>query len=319
MELEDISLEQLLELENIVRVLSYSEFYLTKNNIKYQLLALLVYLTKDKFLNPSIILNNDYNIYRKNLPIYKKIETLYHKLLDDLVLEIMSSSVKKDPLSLSILLGNYLIPSGLLSYTNTFYPTNSKSLFSCENQYEYNTHINGAYIVAGYGCCRHITSFVSDVFHKMKITNDKITCIHAKKEEIFFNVPEQLKANHLILGYEANQKYYLADIFNQIYYLPINDKYIETGCIEKIILDYTKTNLFQSILNWNPNLKYATYTQEEINERKYKIAMALHLGEFKRFERFKQEHFELYQKLAYLVPLELERTRKKENQKIKRI
>lgn len=114
-------------------------------------------------------------------------------------------------------------------------------------------------------------------------------------------------------------KYYLADIFNQIYHLEIKEEYIENDLKRKIVLDYTNTNLFQPTLYWNPNLEYATFTKEEIKEKDFKVRVALWQGETERFGKFKQEHFELYQKLAYLVPLELERTTEKENQKIKRI
>lgn len=319
MALENISLEQLLEFENKNKVLSFSEFHNTMNYKKSQLIAIIYHFTDDKLINPKKLLENDYNKYRKSLSIYKAIYILYHQILDDLVLEIMSSSIEKDPLSLSILLGNYLIPFGFLSYTPNFHPTNSKKLFSIDEEYQYNSYIDGAYILAGYGCCRHVISFISDFFNKIDIPNDKITCIVAKKEEIMNNMLEQTSPNHAIIGYGMDYKYYLADIFNQIYHLEIKEEYIENDLKRKIVLDYTNTNLFQPTLYWNPNLEYATFTKEEIKEKDFKVRVALWQGETERFGKFKQEHFELYQKLAYLVPLELERTTEKENQKIKRI
>lgn len=53
----------------------------------------------------------------------------------------MDFSIKKDPLSLSILLGNYLILLEFLSYTPIFHCTNSEKLFSGDEQYFYNDYI----------------------------------------------------------------------------------------------------------------------------------------------------------------------------------
>lgn len=164
-----------------------------------------------------------------------------------------------------------------------------------------------------------MVSFVSDFLHKLEVPNDKITCITAMRKEILSNILKDSFPNHAIMGYVMNNKYYLTDILEQIYYLPIEEEYVETGLQPKIVLDYTNTHLLQPTLYWNPNLEYATAKEDVINEKKYKIAMALHLEESQRFERFKQEHFEIYQKLAYLIPLELERTTEKENEKRKRI
>lgn len=318
-ELKNKDLEELLEIENQNKVLSYVDFYFQKNNIKLELLSLIFYLTQDRFINPKIIFNNEYKKYRESLPIYQIVTNLYHKLLEDLALEIIDSSVEKDPLSLSILLSSYLIPLGLLSYTNRFYHTNSNSLFTKSRAYDYISYIDGAQILTGYGCCRHVTSFISQLLHKMEISTDIITCAQIPEKEILFHMLENLSLNHVIMGYEKNDKYYLMDVYNLIYNLSCKQYYIETGLKYKCVLDYTETKLFQPKLNWNPNLEYDTHTEKEIKEAKNKIVIALNNGELHRFIEFKQRHFDVYQKLAYLTPLELERTIKKEAQKIKRI
>lgn len=282
--LEDINLEQLLEFEKKNKVLSFYDFQHTINFKKNKLLDRFYHFTKGKYSDVIITsLCNDYDKYRKSLSIYKTIYTLYNQLLDDLVVEIMNSSIEKDPLSLSILLGNYLIPLGFLSYTPIFHCTSSEKLFSEDEGYAYLGYIEGGFIFAGYGCCRHVVSFASDVLHKIRVPNDKITCITATKEEILSNILENSSPNHAIMGYEMGGKYYLADIINKRYYLPIKKEYVENDLQEIIILDYTKTYLLQPTLYWNPNLEYATVTEEIVNEKKYKVAMAFHLKEDERF------------------------------------
>lgn len=318
--LKDINLGSLVECEKKNKVLSYMEFQETINYKKSQFLANIYHFKKDILIDIKTTLDNDYNKYRKCLPIYKIIYLLYNQLLDDLVLEVMNSSIEKDPLTLLILLGNYLIPFGFLSYTSSFHCTDSEKLFKNNNyEYDYSSYIEGSYVLSGYGCCRHVASFASDFLTQMGIPNDIITCITAKEEQIINNMIEHTFPNHAIIGCKINSKYYLVDIFNQVYPLEIKGEYIETNLQCKIVLDYTNTNLFQPTLHWDPNLEYATFCKEEVKEKDFKVAIALRQEETERFNKFKQEHFDLYQKLAYLVPLELERTMEKENQKVKRI
>lgn len=316
--LEAMNIEKLLEFENKNRVLSFGEFLYTRNYLKYKLMDYTGYLTEEKMRDTYRLLEYDYVKYRKKLPIYQIIYTLYHKILDDFVLEIKDSTMEKDPLSLAILLGDYLIPSGFLSYTPTFHKTDSEKLFSLDEKYDYDSYIEGAYVFASYGCCRHVTSLISDLLHKMNISNDIIPCIEETKETILFDILNHTIVTHAILGYEMNGKYHLADTINGIYNLSISKDYIETNTKRKIVLDYTSTYLFQQKLYWNPNLVYGTITEEEIKEKKTKVRKALQI-ETDRFQKFKKNHFELYKKLAYLVPLELERTTEKEIKKVNRI
>lgn len=317
-ELENMSLEELLEFENNHKVLSYEEFHYTKNYRKIMLIDL-IYPAGKKLIDINKLLTEDYNKYRKSLTIYQVINMLYDKILEDLILEIKNSSIEKEPLSLSILLAEYLIPHGLVSYTHSFHETNSQNLFSGDGNYNYECYAQGMYVLAGYGCCRHVTSFISNIFHKMKIPNDVITCMEATKEEIFFHMLEHLTATHAILGYEMDGKYYLSDIFNRIYNLSIKKKYIENNHLFKLVLDYTQTNLLQPNLYWNPNLEYATVTEKELKEKRNKVAISFQKKEWDRFQKFKENHYDMIQKIAYLTPIEFERTEEKENQKRKRI
>ena len=47
--------------------------------------------------------------------------------------------------------------------------------------------------------------------------------------------------------------------------------------------------------------------------------MILMTSENERFKKFKEDHFEIYERIAYLSQLELYRNEEKEKQKLKRI
>jgi len=306
--LENMTLEELIKLENEIRVLSFYEYDRSKHFIKR--------------ISTKSNIEDDYQNYRTNLPIYIILNEAYNIFLEDLVTEINHSSIEKDVLSIAILIGDFLIPKGLLGYTKKFHNTDSDRFFTIVNtdfHLRYN-EIEGLYILAGYGCCRHINSFISDVIKKYGLESDKIECIQDTPEEIKKRIQNNnFDTNHLLTGYIINNQYHLIDCYNHIYSLQKTDEFYECERPKKIILDLSQNSWFQKKLYWKPNIEYYSNTKAEITKRQKQIERLLNNGELKRFIKFKQNHFELIKKIAYLAPLELERTEDKEKMKVKRI
>ncbi len=310
--MKSLSLEQLLEIENQTVILPYTDFAaICKSNLSiFQFMHLLI---DAKYRQDP--LNKLYKEYRTHGLIYQTIEELYLSLLDDLIAVINRTAVEKDPLSLSILLGDYLIPSGLLSYSTKFHYIDSRKLVCMDDDYIFFHSNYGKLIFCGYGVCRHIVSFVSDILNRMGIINDKIPCHSLEVENIVPSLMRNANPNHLILGYPYKNHYYLADITNHIYNLSIENEYIEKGWKEKLVLNYTKTYLFQESLSWSLDIPYGSFSKEEVMKRKKKVELCLLAGDREKFIEFKRNHLDMLEKIAYLLPIEMNRNIEKEQEK----
>lgn len=271
----------------------------------------------------NLIKSETYEEYREKLPIRTEIERLYNKLLDDLIKEIDESKIDKDPLSIAILVGDYLIPSGLLSYTKKFHIITKTwediSFIDC-SFYPYPSTKEGLYVTAGYGCCRHINSLISDLFTKKGIISDKLVAITDTKEDIELKINQfNFDNNHVVVGYIYENKYHIIDGFNNSYSI-IKDKdyYYYQEIPGKVIIPDLSNTVFSNEINYSPDIEYSFFDIKEVEEKEKKIGNLLIEGELKRFIDFKINHFELLERLAYLIPLELERTKEKEKQKVKR-
>lgn len=306
--LENMSLEELIEFDNKHKVLSFEDARALK--------ILNIIARKNKYSR------KDYDMYREKLPIRIELERLYDELLYDLLCEIEESSFDKDPLTLCILVGSCLIPNGLLSYTQNFHSITSvdqvKQVFNEDPDFYTRRYaeIGGIYTIAGFGCCRHVNSFVSDLLRKKGINSDKITCLRTNTELELME--RQGSTNHVITGYIDNDKYHMVDCYNKIYtYQKQGDFYYNKS--NYVIPDFSYPLLQQYPFYYNPNIAYESFDSKEIEERVSKIQFLFNEKEYQRFLKFKQEHFELYKKIAYLIPIELERTEEKEKQKLKRM
>ena len=313
--MENLNLEQLLEIENQTMILSYIDFIETcKSNLTIFQLLHLLNNTKDG-KDP---LGKLYTEYRIHGLIYQTVDGLYSSLLDDLVAVIDDTKIEKDPLSLSILIGDYLIPVGLLSYTTTFHCTGSMKLFSTSEDYYFHHYGDeGKYVFCGYGCCRHIISFVSDIFNRMGIINDKVICYSLEVENIIPSLKKEINPDHVILGYILNNQYYLTDINNHIYNLSVESEYVEKRKKEKLVLDYTMTNIFQDSFHWSFDIPYGFFTEEEVMESRKNLELCLSAGDYQKFLDFKKDHLDAITKIAYLLPIELNRNNEKEQSKQK--
>ena len=121
-DIEKMNLDELLEFEN-------KTFIFSKTDINRLLIFLPIVIFLNKHISnvtfniPSLsnIINQNYDNYRNNSPIRKELIRLYNILLNDLVLEINKLSINNDPVCISMLIGDYLIPKGILSYIDNFF------------------------------------------------------------------------------------------------------------------------------------------------------------------------------------------------------
>ncbi len=67
-------------------------------------------------------------------------------------------------------------------------------------------------IINGYGCCRHYTSFVKDIFNKLKLMGDPISCVGGKS--LTLNEAFTKEVHHELNLIEYNGVYYGADSYN---------------------------------------------------------------------------------------------------------
>lgn len=306
---ENMSLEELLELDNQIKVLTLLEFNMEK-----------LYLESMKY--------KSYDSYRNSLPINKELKRLYNIILENLAKKIKNLNMDKEPLDIAILVSYFLLPLGCLSYTNKFHNIEKNVYSDIADYFDNNfSTLQGLYVIAGYGSCRHVNSFIVDLFMKLGIKADKISCYST-----LINNPNKInnellennfEPNHLIVGYIHNNKYHLIDPYNKVYSLGNNEScyshlYLEHNIYNCIVPNFS-ISLFQKELYWNPNIAYQSHNIDNINERINKIFEILHDGEKNNFTRFKITNFETIKKIAFLTPIELERTKEKEKHKQKRI
>lgn len=315
--MENLTLQQLLDIENQTPILSLRDF-LDYQRLERAISSFLYCLTCGNYLwNPF---ERVYTTYRVHGFIYQVIDELYQKVLEDLIDVIVDTKIETDPLSLSVLMSDHLIPFGVLSYSKRFHSTSSSKLFACSNVdifYHLDEKKNyGKVVFCGFGCCRHVASLVGDLFEKMGIVVDRVPCFSLKQEEIPSALLEQ-NVNHLILGYLWNHQYYLVDIMNQHYALSAEEEYIETRDDDKLVLDYSSPLWFQDFFHHTFDMDINSFSMEEVLECKRKVVECLNHGALEKFQQFKKDHFDIYEKLAYLVPIEMNRSTWKENQKRK--
>lgn len=272
----------------------------------------LISLKKFKSLN--------YDDYRSNTPIYIELEKTYNKLLEDLLNEIELSTIDDDPLSIILLVANCLIPSGFLSVTKRFHPLTSNDIYKIDHNFlsDCDIRLFGTYIASGYGCCRHINSFISDLLSKKGLKSDKVACIFNSLNN-YGNLKENVDyiPNHLITGFIFDEQYYLVDAFNLRYNIKKEENYFTSQDNAYYILNFTNT-AYQKEINWNLNIEYKNFSDEEINEKTKKIKTAIANGEGSRFLDFYYKHVEEINKIHKLSLLEIERTSETEHQKTKK-
>lgn len=350
--LKNMSLDEVIQFDQEHRVLSRQEIkqIIIKNQLEIiskpsQLPK--VKIAKKLKLNPNIIatiatgnkislstiyienkqtpsLSEIYEMYRESLPVLNELKQLYNKLLEELLKEIEMSEFDKDPLTLCLLVGLYLIPNGLLSYTNKFHDitaTSIKKELTSRNVDFFtkrNAKMEGIYTIAGYGCCSNVNSFMADLLRLKGISCDKIQCILKQSAEEIQTIEENFdyRNNHLVIGYIEKDTYHIIDIYNYHYSYIMDNNFFYNGN-SYIIPDFSDPLLQEESFFYHPNIPYVSYTNKEIEERLIKIRKLINEKEHKRFLQFKEKHLELYKRIAYLIPIELERTIEKEKQKLK--
>lgn len=245
-----------------------------------------------------------YIIYRQNHFVGQSIGFLYDQLIEDLLQLINSSTLDSDPVSISILVSNYLIPQGILSVTDSF-----KYVDFSNNEIprEYDC---GVLIVFGNGVCRHVNSFLVDLLRKKGIKADKMDCYSKWEKEL----GADNEIDHTIIGYFDEEYYKFIDGVNHLFHIREEENYYQTSMGNYYVLAYQQTN-DQNDFTWYPGIPYQAIPSEEINEKNERIFTKWKQGEFQRFMNFKEEHFEQYQKLVYLCHQEF--NKKVEYQKVK--
>ncbi len=272
--------------------------------------------------------SKNYDTYRKNLSLRKELMRLYNTLLEDLVEEIKKSTIDKDPLTAAILVSRYLIPSGIVTYTKNFHRILTVEewdiISNCDTSVsDDQKNRQGIYIPMGYGCCRHYNSFISDIFTKMDLESEVLPCLFCDSKD--FNQREKnfnYDPNHLVIGYQKDNHYHLIDPYNNYYsFVKGKDFFYDMDNDAILIPDLTKARLLnQKDCIYHSDISYQHFDKQKIIRIANKIGNSLLLeSERQRFIKFKIEHLELLKKIAYLAPLELERTTEKEKQKKKRI
>ena len=356
--LEEMSLEELLEYDANHYVLTRKEFLNVKiytitssvmnlptvmvpvfiHNLLFNLNIFNILSTGLIATNSIIAINNMihsiqnqyfskiYDTYRKNLSLRKELMRLYNTLLEDLVEEIKKSTIDKDQLTVAILVGQYLIPKGIVTYTKSFHRILTVKEWKIISSYDSNLSNNqenrqGIYIPMGYGCCRHYNSFISDILTKMNLKNEVLSCLICNSEEFNQRKKEvNYNANHVIIGYQKDNRYHLIDPYNNCYsFVKEKDYFYDMDKDVVLIPDFTETELWnQKNCIYHPDIPYQHFDKQKIIKIANKIENCLFLeSERNHFIEFKMEHLELLKKIAYLVPLELERTAEKEKQKRK--
>jgi len=333
------NLNELIEFDKKNRILSSAEFKLNKYStlVLSGFIPFSIYSLANKpdfisfILNSAFLVSNayslyslkklslDYEKYRSNIPTYIELKNTYDKLLEDLLNEIELSSIDNDPLSIALLTSQYLIPNGLLSITKYFHIITSNEVYKIEYDYlaDCDIQLLGTYVTNGYGCCRHINSFISDLLSKKGIKCDKVPCIFESLDN-YDNIENgNYASNHLITGFIHNDYYYLVDPFNSRYNLIKNKNYFSSDSSNFYILNFTNV-AYQKNLNWKHNLEYKNFSNSEVNEKFEKIKYAINKGEALRFTNFYIKHIKEIEKIHKLSLIEIERTYETECQKTKK-
>ena len=354
--LSNMSLEKMLEYYKNKKILSKTEFRITNitniiatigiaNIPIYKVNQLIINSNLSNTLATSIaislasftginIINNiakgkpikiykNYNTYYESQELYKEIEKLYNEILNDLVAKLNTFPINKDPLTISLLL-NYLINHGILSYTKKYHRIRSskewKNIRKCDVDYLKEKHeLEGLYIIAGYGCCRHLNSIIADVLEKMDIKSDKICCLMNTEENINKNIEKyNFKCNHVIIGYIDNNQYHMIDPYNDYYCIYPDENFYSCEKEKTKYIPILTYSMLQSKSVNHTDLQYVYPNINEINEKRKKvIAFFKDQNIIRELVQFKNEHMTSYMRIAYLMPIVLEAHNTNEYQKIK--
>lgn len=323
-ELKDMNLEELLEYDKNHYV-PYMELFISNKDIlnlhkcnkEFDMKKFLFLKLKYFHINKiPLKYYSDYVEYRKSLPINKEIDRIYNSLLDDLVKLINSLNIEKDPLTITLLFNLIVIPRGYLSYGDNFSIVKDNNLEEFTSNYGVYSSF-GMAIFCGYGCCRHMVSFMADLFDKLGIKCDRISCLteninNYNMEDINFS------CNHAVLGYINKDKYHIIDPTRSLYFIEKYDNYyFSPDSLEIIIPDFSVT-LLQEKYSFNLDMEYKTNDEKDLSFALVNVSKIIKDKSFSdTFINFKNDHIELYEKLAYLVPLEFGRNEEKEDQKLK--
>lgn len=306
--LENMTIEEIIEFDKNNFVKPYNIIEAAKKDVK--LSEEIGYYTTINYETSY----NEYCEYRKNLPIYQELERSYNEILEKVLNELDKINLNEDTLNLIISLCNYLIPNSYLSTTDYF--TRNFKYYLPNIFYGVFLSKNGSYIITGKGVCRHINGFISDILNIKGVENylvsGELTSLRKKGK---------FKINHVINGIIENNKYYLIDGFNNYYNIEEKEDYFMNNMRSIFIPDYSaiRHKLKQEYKRPFYLLPYELpCSQEELKERITDIYKIMLSSGYQRFEKFKQENFDLYQRVEILNEIELHRTLHKEKQKVKR-
>ncbi len=300
--LDKCSLSDLFSLDDTIRILSISEYYsFLKENKE---------MTEEEYFFDSENLMSYCN-YRKNLPIYQETEYLYNCLLEEILESIDTLFPNKSPLFIAKLT-SHLILEGYLSYTKKFHRYNPK----CMDSFSF-AHL-GYYIPAGYGVCKNFNSFIGDVLAKKGIPSYKIGCCIGKESDDIEKI-RNTRATHFVTGLIQNKKFYLIDPYNNFYSWEKKgnvflDSYHWNAIMpwfDKSLIGFLQEEEYRNLFPLS-----CSYDEEEVELYNREIEEFMSHGGKDIFKEFKDCHSGLLEKLAFLVPLEFERTLEKENQKV---
>lgn len=254
--------------------------------------------------------------YRNNLPIKQELTRSYHELLDKILTELDTLSLNSDTITPVITLSNFLIPNAYLSRGDTFQKSFDDGFNNVLYFYSDLVFCDGYYIINGNGVCRHVNNFICDILKykgiETYLVGGEIWNLKTSKEKY--------KINHTVIATAEKHQYHLIDGFNQSYsilegneYFYDNDK-VDYAFVPHFII---KEHYLHSYKNPFYLLPYqeiiSPNEQEERIKDIYKIMLSTG---YQRFNQFKQNNLELYERINNLTNIEFNRTLCKELKKI---
>lgn len=299
---KNMTMRELLSLENRLRVKSLDEFY-----SKRVLLLFESERDSTKSVNDEILAA--YTTYRQNLLIYQELLRCYNLFLEELSKDI-SLRVGDEVSLLRVIVLTKLIERGLVSFPQAF-----THRFTSQNVYQdypfpYN-HM-GLYVPIGHGLCRHQNAFVNDFLRKRDILCDNIICFASSGD---FNGVVG-KNNHMIGGIVDNGAYHFIDSYNNIYaFRKEREYYTASGHKGWLIPCYEEsTRIFAEHLHYE-DYPYLGYSPQMVKEVMQNAEDFLQDGGYTHFEEFKKAHEELLKRIYLLGIIELERNAEDEARK----
>jgi len=154
----------------------------------------------------------------------------------------------------------------------------------------------------------------------MGVKCDKLTCIYGDVNLLDKRINDvDFNPNHLIAGYISDNKYHLIDTYNSKYSYTECDNYYLDSYSHYGIIPFFEKNLYQKELNWNTNIEIDLSNEDEINKKRNYVFRYFFEEWMDIFYKFKKDHLDIYEKIAFLAPIDLNRTSEKEYEKLKRL